>query len=92
VITRGLFTTKDRFISHTITTDNDFFFSVLEISEIIPLEIIVSCSPLKSLRNLPLQSGLSYGSVRKAAEILKLHPYRVHVMHKLKEPGKEKQL
>jgi hypothetical protein len=43
-------------------------------------------SPRKSLRKISLQSGLFYG------RILKLHPYRVHVMHNLKEHGKEKQL
>jgi hypothetical protein len=40
-------------------------------------------SPLKSLRQLSLQSGLSYGSVHKATKILKRHPYRVHFMHEL---------
>jgi hypothetical protein len=50
------------------------------------------CSPRKSLRKPYLQSGLSYGSVHKATKILKLHPYRVHVMHELKEPEKEKRL
>jgi hypothetical protein len=49
-------------------------------------------SPRTSLRKLYLQSGLSYGSVHKATKILKLHPYRVHVMHELKKPDKEKQL
>jgi hypothetical protein len=47
-------------------------------------------SPWKSLRKLFLQSGFSYGSVHKAKKTLKLHPYRVHVMHELKEPDKEK--
>jgi hypothetical protein len=41
-------------------------------------------SPRKSLRKLSLWSGLSYGSAHKATKILKLHPYHVHVMHKLK--------
>jgi hypothetical protein len=49
-------------------------------------------SPRKSLRKLRLQSGLSYGSVHKATNILKLHLYRVHVMHELKEPDKEERL
>jgi predicted metal-binding transcription factor (methanogenesis marker protein 9) len=44
------------------------------------------------MRKLSLQSALSYGSVHKCTKILKLHPYRVHVMHKLKEPGMEKRL
>jgi hypothetical protein len=48
------------------------------------------CSPQKSLRKLSLQSGLSYGSAHKTSKILKLHPHHVHVMHKLKEPIKEK--
>jgi hypothetical protein len=48
------------------------------------------CSPRKSLRETLLQSGLSYGSVHKATNILKLHPYREHVMHELKEPDKDK--
>jgi hypothetical protein len=50
------------------------------------------CSPRKSLRKPYLQSGLSYGSVRKATKILKIYPYRAHVMHELKEPEKEKRL
>jgi hypothetical protein len=49
-------------------------------------------SPRKPLRKLSLQSGLSCGSVHKATKILKLHPYRVHVMHELKELDKEKRL
>jgi hypothetical protein len=49
-------------------------------------------SPRKSLRKYSLRSGLSYGSVYKATKVLKLHPYRVHVMHELKEPDKEKLL
>jgi hypothetical protein len=49
-------------------------------------------SSRKLLRKLSLQSGLSYGSVHKATKILNLHPYRVHVMHELKEPDKEKRL
>jgi hypothetical protein len=48
--------------------------------------------PRKSLRKHSLQSGLTYGSVHKAAKILKLHPCRVHVMHELKGPDKEKWL
>jgi hypothetical protein len=47
-------------------------------------------SPRKSLSKLSLQSRLSYGSVHKATEILKLHLHRVHVMHELEEPDKEK--
>jgi hypothetical protein len=46
----------------------------------------------KSLRKLSFQSGLSYGSVHRATKILKLHPYRVHDMHELKEPDKEKRI
>jgi hypothetical protein len=38
-------------------------------------------SPRKSLRNLSLESGLSYGSVCKATKILKLHPHRVYITH-----------
>jgi hypothetical protein len=49
-------------------------------------------SPPKSLRKLSLQSGLSYRSVHEATKILKFHPHRVHVTHKLKEPDKEKRL
>jgi hypothetical protein len=49
-------------------------------------------SPPKSLRKYYLQSWLSYGSVYKATKVLKLHPYRVHVMHELKEPDKGKLL
>jgi hypothetical protein len=41
VITHGFFTTKDEFISHTVTIDSNFFFAVLEAIEIITLEIIV---------------------------------------------------
>jgi hypothetical protein len=49
-------------------------------------------SSRKTLRELPLQSGLHYGSAHKATKILKLHQYRVHVMHELKEPDKEERL
>jgi hypothetical protein len=49
-------------------------------------------SQRKSLRKLSLQSGLSYGRVHKTTKILKLHPYRVHGMHELKESDKEKRL
>jgi hypothetical protein len=49
-------------------------------------------SPRKSLRKLPLHSGLSYGSAIKATKILKLHSYRVNVMHELEETDKEKLL
>jgi hypothetical protein len=49
-------------------------------------------SPRKSLRKPSLHGGLSYESVHKARKILKLHPYRVLVMHELKEPDKEKRL
>jgi hypothetical protein len=49
-------------------------------------------SPRNSLRKLSLQSGLSYLSLHMATKILKLHPYPVHVMHELKELGKEKRL
>jgi hypothetical protein len=48
--------------------------------------------PRKSLRKLSLKKGLSYGSVHKATKTFKLHPYRVHVMHELKEPDKGKRL
>jgi hypothetical protein len=41
VITRGFFTRKDGFISHTVTVDNGFFFTILEATEIITLEKIV---------------------------------------------------
>lgn len=41
LITRGFFTTKDEIILHTVTIDNDFFWTVLEGNEIITLEIIV---------------------------------------------------
>jgi hypothetical protein len=34
---------KDRFISHIITIDNDFFFTALETTEIITFEIVVLC-------------------------------------------------
>jgi hypothetical protein len=54
-MTYGFFITKDGFISHIITVDSDFFFTVHEASEIITLEIIVlhwllfaSCSLLVS--------------------------------------------
>jgi hypothetical protein len=46
----------------------------------------------KLLRKLSLQSGLSYGSVHKATNILKFHPYCVHVMHELKEPDRKNDL
>jgi hypothetical protein len=37
----GFFTTKDGFVSHTVTFVNDFFFTAFETTEIITLEIIV---------------------------------------------------
>lgn len=41
VITRGSFTTKGGFISHTITIDHNFLFTALEATIIITLEITV---------------------------------------------------
>jgi hypothetical protein len=49
-------------------------------------------SPQKSLGKLSLQSGLSNGSEHKTTKILKLHPYRRHIIHELMEPDKEKRL
>jgi hypothetical protein len=46
----------------------------------------------KSPREFSLQSGFSYGSLHKVIKILKLHPYRLHVVHELKQPDKEKWL
>jgi hypothetical protein len=66
--------------------------SVLSVDSLDDIRQTLLRSPRKSLRKLSLQSGLSYGSVHKATKILKLYPYRVHVMHELKEPGKEKRL
>jgi transposase len=34
-------------------------------------------SPIKSLRKLSQQTGMTYGSVQRATKRLKLHPYRV---------------
>jgi hypothetical protein len=48
--------------------------------------------PRKSLRNLSLQSGLSYGSVHKAAKILEFHPHRIRVLQRLNEPEKGRRL
>jgi transposase len=63
---------------------------VLSVDSLVDIRQTLLRSPRKSLRKLSLQSGVSYGSVHKATKILKLHPYRVHVMHELKEPDKEK--
>jgi transposase len=49
-------------------------------------------SPRKSLRNLSQQTGMTYGSVQRATERLKLHSYRVQVCHELKEIDKEKRM
>jgi transposase len=42
-------------------------------------------SPRKALRKLSQQTGMTYGSVQRAAKRLKLHPYRVQVCHELKK-------
>jgi hypothetical protein len=39
----------------------------------------LSCYLWKSLRKFSLQRGIYYGSVHKATEILKLHPYHVYI-------------
>jgi hypothetical protein len=36
---------------------------------------------LQSPRKLPQQTGMTYGSVQRAANRLRLHPYRVQVCH-----------
>jgi hypothetical protein len=41
-------------------------------------------SPRKSLRKLSQQTGMTYGSIQRAAKRLKLHPYQVQVYHELK--------
>jgi hypothetical protein len=43
LITYGLFTIKAGSISCTIAIGNDFFFTALEATEMITLEIIVLC-------------------------------------------------
>lgn len=49
-------------------------------------------SPRKSIRKLCQQTGMSYGSVRRATKKLKLRPYRIHVVHELQEPDRGKRL
>jgi hypothetical protein len=49
-------------------------------------------SPRKSLRKLSQQTGMTYGSVKRATKRLKLHPYRVQVFHELIEIDKEKRM
>jgi hypothetical protein len=49
-------------------------------------------SPRKSLRKLSQQTGMSYGSIQRATQRLKLNPYRVQVCHELKEIDKEKRM
>jgi hypothetical protein len=49
-------------------------------------------SPGKSLRKLSQQTEMTYGSIQRATERLKLHPYRVPVCHELKEIDKEKRM
>jgi hypothetical protein len=46
----------------------------------------------KSLRKLSQQTEITYGSVQRATQCLKLHPYRVQVCHELKEIYKEKRM
>jgi hypothetical protein len=64
--------------------------SVLTVDSLDDIRQTFLRTPRKSLRKISLQSGLSYGSAHKATKILKFHPYRVNVMHELKQPGKEK--
>jgi transposase len=59
------------------------------------LEDIRACllqSPRTSLRKLSQQTGMAYGSVQRATKRLKLHRYRVHVCHELKEIDEEKRM
>jgi hypothetical protein len=42
-------------------------------------------SQRKSLRKLSQQTGMTYGSVHRATKRLKLHPYRVHSPHGLRD-------
>ena len=49
-------------------------------------------SPTKSLRKLSSQTGMSLSTVRRATKKLKLHPYRVQLMHELKDLDKQKRL
>ena len=47
-------------------------------------------SPQKSVRRLSQESGLSPTTTHKALKKLELHPYRIRVVHELKEPDYEK--
>jgi transposase len=42
-------------------------------------------SPRKSLRKLSQQTGMTCGSVQRATQRLKLHPYQVQICHELQE-------
>jgi hypothetical protein len=42
-------------------------------------------SPRRSLRKLPQQTGMTYGSVQRATQRLKLHLYRVLLRHGLRD-------
>lgn len=61
LIMDGFFTTNDGFMSHTSTIDNGLFFTALEGTEIITLEIIVLCWLLfMSFSLLVSESGLFF--------------------------------
>ena len=47
-------------------------------------------SPQKSVRRFSQESGLSRTTTHKALKKLELHPYRIRVVHELKEPDYEK--
>jgi hypothetical protein len=59
--------------------------TVLTENKLLEVHELLLYSPRKSLRKLKQQSDISYGSAQRATRQLKLHPYRVQVVHELKE-------
>ena len=52
----------------------------------------MEASPKKYLRLLAQQAHCSYFSARKTVKTLKLYPYKIHGVHQLLEPDKEKRI
>jgi hypothetical protein len=60
--------------------------TVLTEAKVQDIEARLQISPRKSLRHLAQETGVSLGSARTATKLIKLRPYKVTVVHELKQP------
>ncbi|PNF37420.1 hypothetical protein B7P43_G16027 [Cryptotermes secundus] len=60
--------------------------TVLTEEKVKDIQARLQISPRKSLRRLAQETGVSLGSARTATKLIKFRPYKVTVVHELKEP------